>query len=347
MVRKATGRPKRRFPEGYVPLIDVEGTAFECGRMLGQAWRGTLEVFAQTIWADRRPWWTDRVNRKLIAKYAPHLPDVFCGMAKGAGLKENQIGSRIVPEEQTGCTSFAAHPGLTLDGLPISGQTKDAPDDRVFRYQVLRMKISDAPSALTLTYPGWIFGHGFVRGGCSIFRNSLYAGQSKGRLSYAAWGTLALHCRTAEAAVELALRNGLAAEGHCTVADEQGGIFGIEIGAGGIAVLKPRRGIYTHANHVASNARIRRHEVYEEEQRRISRHRQQRLYARLDSERSRLTAQLAYQALCDHEGYPDSLCRHCGEPYDTTGAVVAEPARRLLHVTRSAPCSNWPRTYSL
>jgi len=343
----ARSRPeRRRFPEGAVPLLDVAGTALECGERLGHAWRPALERFAQTIWAGSSPWWKEPAHRRLIDRLAPYLPDLFRGMARGAGLSDDQVGSRVLPRER-GCTSFAVHPRLTLDGTPISGQTKDTPDDRVYRYVVLRMKVAGGPEALTLTYPGWLFGHGFVAGGCCIWRNSLYAGRSEGRLSYAMWGTLALHCPTADDAADLARRHGVACDGaHCTIADSHGGIVGIEIGARGVRLLRPKRGLYTHANHVASGATLRRFETYDEAERLISEHRQRRLHARLAAERGRLTAQLALQALADHEGYPNSVCRH-RPGSSTTAAVVAEPAKGRLHVTRGAPCRHWPTTFSL
>jgi hypothetical protein len=51
----------------------------------------------------------------------------------------------------------------------------------------------------------------------------------------------------------------------------------------------------------------------------------------------------------DHSHYPLGICRHI-DGVDigcTTAAVVVEPTRGLLHVTRSNPCANWPVTYTL
>jgi hypothetical protein len=53
--------------------------------------------------------------------------------------------------------------------------------------------------------------------------------------------------------------------------------------------------------------------------------------------------------LADHEGYPQSICRHWveGEPAsETASAVVVGPARGRLHAARGQPCSNWAATYS-
>jgi hypothetical protein len=210
------------------------------------------------------------------------------------------------------------------------------------------MKMSDAPSALTLTYQGWLFGHGFVRGGTAIFRNSLYVADRVDGMPYGAWGMIALHCPTVDDVMAFTREHGVCRPFHTTVADERGGIVGIENGRGGPVFVKPKRGIYTHANCVIGGKRMLR---YEHENgvfcRADSLNRTQRLQERLGSDGGRLTPQLAYAAMCDHAGYPVCVCRHQGRNVLTGGIAIAEPTRGLLHVTRGNPCQNWPRTFSL
>lgn len=341
------GRP---IPQLGMPLIECEGTALECGEQLGGIWKATLLLESRQF-KGGRPWWRSRCYSPLVEKYCPHLPDVFRGMAKGAGIDENALGERALDEEAAaGCTSFALAPEVTLEGIPISGQTKDPSVARARELLVLRMKMSDAPSMLTLTYAGssWLFGHGFVEGGTAIFRNAMYMDKpSSGGLPYAIWGLLALHCTTIDELIELTDRHGVGEAFHVVVADGRGGIVGIEGGQGGIAYLRPEQGIYVHANAVLSDGRLRETEKDGLFTRADSVHRGQRLMERLRVDRGRLTSQLAYGALCDHDGHPLSVCRHQNMQACTGAAVIAEPTRGLLHVTRGAPCRNWPRTYSL
>lgn len=348
--------PAHHRCEGNVPRLDISGTAYEAGVMLGYAWKEALHHVAATWPTDTAPWWMDRRHAKLVARYVPHIPDLYRGMAKGAGIPERRCaepapgGPAFLAD--AGCTSFAIAPEATLDGIPISGQTKDTGLQQQFRYQVLRLRMSDAPSALTLTYPGLLFGHGFVAGGCAIFRNSLYAGEAHGELAYEVWGLLALHCHTVADVEELTRRHGVHAAGHCSVADEHGGIIGLEFSQGGIAVLKPKRGIYVHANAVMAGTRLARFDTSNPFQAN-SRQRTDRLRARLEADRGRLTPQLAFMATGDHANYPVSICRHeelnmlAKDTVVTSAAVVVEPARRRLTCTRGAPCMNWPTTYSL
>lgn len=338
---------ERMFPEGVVPFVDIEGTAREAGVQLGYAWREALMVEAKDWPAGHKPWWLEKRYDKLIAEYAPHLPDLFRGMAKGAGMPEDRISHPVEPDQKCGCTSFAIHPDQTLDGIPISGQTKDTGPNRWFQFQVLRLKLTNAPSMLTLTYQGWPFGHGFVKGGCAIWRNSLYVADGEGKLPYSVWGLLATYCETVEDVQRLTRDWGVYRSGHCAVADEHGGIIGIEFGKKGPGLLNPVGGIYVHANAVRSKKMMNQKEGGENFGRENSLHREARLNERFKPDKGRLTAQLAMYAMTDHVGYPMSVCRHEGTKAMTTSAVVVEPTRGLMHVTRGNPCSNWPVTYRL
>lgn len=342
----ATNRPARTSPPGAVPLISVEGTAHECGRMLGYVWTEQLRRGASTVAQDSRPWWRHKPYQKLIDHIAPHLPDVYRGMAKTSGVPEQFISTRV--PDGGGCTSFAISGTATLDGDIISGQTKDTPEARLYQFQVLRMKMSDAPSAMSLTYEGWLFGHGFVQGGCSIFRNSLYAGSAGTGIPYGVWGMLALHCKNVEEVMKLTRDHGNNMGSHACVADSHGGIIGIEFTAGGVGFCKPKRGIYAHANAVVASKRLLKHENPSKIFHRTdSLHRGSRLRELLEANRGRLTPQLAYAAMTDHDGHPISVCRHQGAHAMTTACVVVEPNKGLLHATRGNPCQNWPVTYSL
>jgi isopenicillin-N N-acyltransferase-like protein len=313
----------------------------------GYAWADTLRAEAQRL-PPGRPWWQARDLQPLLARYAPHLPELYRGMAHGADLPDDRVGERY-PLPDQGCTSFAVAPAATLAGQPFSGQTKDTHLNRALRFQVLSLRLTDHPaSALTLTYPGWLFGHGFVAGGCAIFRNSLYAGATAGgRIPYFVWGLLALHCPTVAAVAELSRQFPPIEQSHAAVADEQGGILGCEFGQGGLGLLEPEQGLYVHANAVVAPALLP-HEQEEGLFRRAdSLHRVARCRALLSPDLGRLTPQLAWRALADHDGYPVSICRHQAHEAQTTAAVVVEPVARRLTVCRGAPCRQWPVTYTL
>jgi len=342
-------REARVGSEGSLPLLDIEGEAYDCGLQLGQIWAENLRLRAREADPRARAAWCDSRIALLFERYAPYLPDLFRGMSKGAGVEEKRLHPMIAPREDAGCTSFALAPSVTLDGHPISGQTKDTPGQRIMQYQVLRLRVRGGASMLTATYAGEIFGHGFVAGGCALFRNSLNGGDPTGRVPYFTLGLLLLHCTHVDQAREL-LAAALPNQGfHCPLADEHGGILGIEMGAGGAAFLEPVDGIYVHANHVVSGPPLADHvQDPSESYSKSSALRQARLTELFARERGRLTAQRCYLALCDREGYPIGICSDRRPDGNlTTAAIVAEPTRGLLHVTRGVPSQNWPQTFRL
>jgi isopenicillin-N N-acyltransferase-like protein len=340
---------RRISGEGAVPVVDVAGTGYDCGRALAAAWPAAWRSLLADGSAHQVPLLADRTTVQLFERIAPYLLDVLRGVAEELGVQETRFG--WPPPAADGCTSFAVSPDVALDGVPLSGQTKDTPLNRIWRYQVLRMVPTDGPATLTVTYPAWLFGHGFVRGGCSIFRNSLYAGKPERGLGYAAWGLLALHLPTVDDVIEFTREYGVAEGFHATVADEHGGIVGIESGRSGVVFCRSEQGIYAHANNVLTDPALQADEVEPGMNLACSRHRAARMRELLTAAAPVVTPQLAYAATTDHVNAPHSICSHPRSGPDpqnyTTAAIVAEPTRGLLHVSRGVPCQNFPVTYRL
>ena len=350
---RANMRPKVRVvPEGEMPVVDCAGSAAEVGRALGYIWRDTLQMSALRAPADTKPWWTRTGCKKLVNKLAPYLPQLYENMAKYAGVPLWATAVDMHNDdiaEPDGCTSFAITPSHTLDGVPISGQTKDNSLTRAYQFQVLRLRFNDGtPDHLSLTYPGWLFGHGFVRGGCSIFRNTIYNENPGNGLPFSVFGLLALHCKTVGEVVKLVKDHGVRMCFHITVADEHGGVVGIENTAYGAFVLKPKQGIYTHANCIFGSKKACAVEGSSEHfARPDSLHRTSRLRELLAEKGKRLTAQEAMYALADRIGSPRGISRTENNTIITSACIVAQPTKGLLHVTRGSAAENWPVTYSL
>lgn len=82
------------------------------------------------------------------------------------------------------------------------------------------------------------------------------------------------------------------------------------------------------------------------EERRSTHLRQEKLAARLAqaAERGPISSEDVEEALRDHEGYPDSVCRHEGPlsppdlDYQTALSVVLDPRARRLRSTPGPPC---------
>lgn len=348
------GQIPRQIPEGTVPLLAIEGAAYNCGREYGELIQEQFPFYAS--YHHQNPWWLELPPevKRLYERQAPHLFDLFQGLSDGIGQLQDERRPDTVNLGTEGCTSFGVSGKLTLDGEPFSGQTKDTHIKSAHRYVVLRMRIKDAPTILTLAYPGEILGYGMWSTGMSIFRNSLYSSAgAKTGLSMDSWGYLMLAGSSVHDGVDLAKRFGLAGTGNCLISDPQGESLSVEFNAGGVSTVPANAGIATHGNHAEGDSTLAfanyagKEGPSEEEN---SQYRMHGFRHLLHLERGRLTPQRAFVALADHTYYPQGTCRHWveGQPgMETTAAVVVEPTKGLLHAVRGQPCANWPVTYSL
>lgn len=362
----------RMAPEGVIPLIAVEGTAYDCGREYAEIVLRKYPGFRDYL--DLATRWQDlpSLERRLIEQRAPFLMDVHRGLFEVAGraakipqppdtpeairaaaaataAKAAKRGKARKPRKGGGCTSFALSGSVTLDGRPITGQTKDTGVDRIPRYIVLRMRIKGGPTILTLCYPGEVLGYGMWSTGMSQFRNTLWssAGMEKG-LDFMILGLLCLAGKTVHEGAELALKYGRRGAGNQLLADANGDSLSIESNIGGVNILPAKDGICTHANHPFGPDTSKFEEYPVATFKADSEVRTFRLWDRFNADRGRLTPQRTLQLIADHSTYPRGTCKHYGEDGGvTTAVVVCEPTLGKLHAVRGQPCCNWPVTYAV
>jgi isopenicillin-N N-acyltransferase-like protein len=337
----------------------VEGSAYDCGRQYAALVQQRHPGFDRFL---RRAGWSSVLEggtRSLFERRAPYVLELDRGLADGAqgtAARREHEQAGAGPAAGEGCTSFGVSGAVTLEGDPISGQTKDTPFDRAALYVALRLRVTGAPATLSVVYPGELLGYGFWSNGMSIFRNSLYstAGAQRG-LPMEQWAYLALASGSVHEAIELAQRHGIRGAGSCLLTDGRGESASVEFNAAGVNVVPAKDGIATHANHPEGSETSRldcsweRH-GYAPSERECSTWRMHGLWGLLHAERGRLTAQKALLLLGDHTNYPHSICRHevGGQPeQETTAAVVAEPVQGRLHVVRGQPCANRSVTYTI
>ncbi|HET7768580.1 MAG TPA: C45 family peptidase [Chloroflexota bacterium] len=342
----------RRVPEGTVPLVAFEGSAYDCGRGYGE-WARAQHPGYDRYLRQADGWGRlDDVPRRLFERHAAYVPELFLGLRDSGGRASADVRrSTSAGNGHEGCTSFAVSGEACLDGAPIAGQTKDVGIAAAGRFIALRLRITGGPTILVLAYPGEVLGLGMWSTGMALFRNALMStgGAARG-LSMEQWGLLALAGDSIGDAVEMAERHGIAGAGSHLIMDRTGASCSVEYNEGGVGVVPARGGISTHGNHPeAERTRPFEDLTWDESERENSRYRMHGLWGLLDRERGRLTAQRAVQLLGDHTYYPQGICRHwiAGEPEsETVSAAVVEPSKGRLHVVRGQPCSNWPVTYS-
>jgi isopenicillin-N N-acyltransferase-like protein len=342
----------RRVPEGCVPLVAFEGSAFDCGRAYGEFVQSRYPGY-DTYLAQVPGWLAlGPTARRLYDRHAPYVLELFHGLAESMGQRRPMASPPQEPAGGAGCTAFGVSGDVALDAHPLSGQTKDVGYQAAEKFIVLRLRLRDAPTILTVAYPGEVWGFGLWSTGMSCYRTSLYsAADGSGDLTKEQWGLLALAGASVHEAVELAERYGIQGQGSHLLLDQTGAACTVEYNVGGVSTVWARDGIAVHANH-PEGERTARHAdpTWEVGEQVCSRFRMRRLREILDAERGRLMAPSAMLALADHAGYPQSICRHwvAGKPNsETVAAAVADPVRGQLHVVRGQPCSNWPVSYSI
>lgn len=346
-------RVPRRVPQGTVPLISVEGSAYDCGREYGEIVRARYPGYERYL--RQAPDWLrlDPGVRRLFERRAPFVPEIFRGLATDApaGVLPADAPAVGAAPPGDGCTSFGVSGAAALDGQPISGQTKDVSTGAAALFVVLRMRLTGGPTLLVLVYPGEVLGLGLWSTGMSLFRNALPStGSAAGGLTMEQWGLLALAGPGVPEAVELAERHGIRGQGSHLITDGSGAACSVEYNAGGTGVVWARDGIATHGNHPEAPSTAPHADLgWVASERENSRYRMHGLHALLAAERGRLTPQRAMLLLADHTYYPQGICRHWieGQPdSETVAAAVAEPLAGRLHVVRGQPCSNWAVTYT-
>ncbi len=334
--------------DGTIPLIEVDGNAYDCGYHYGQIVREKYPSFRKYLDQAQSFNSLSPAVRKLFEQRCPYILDIHRGLIEASGPAK-QTGKA---NPATGCTSFGVSGSVTLDGEPISGQNKDAPENTYLNHHlhiILRMRITGGPTILVLAYPGEVLGYGMWSTGMTIFRNDMFSvAKGEGALTMEQWGMLTLAGKSVHEGAELAKEFGIAEQGNCLISDPSGQSLNVEFNNGGVSIIPAKDGIVTHANHPVGKETSPFEHYPDKTEKENSRHRMARLWELLDAERSRLTAQKAMMCLADHSKYPGGICRHITKYTNqlTTATVVAEPTKGRLHVVKGNPCTNWPTTYT-
>jgi isopenicillin-N N-acyltransferase-like protein len=123
----------------------------------------------------------------------------------------------------------------------------------------------------------------------------------------------------------------------------------LEVTMDGVHVLRPDgRGWVTHTNHCVHADLLPINETFPEL---IQSHARKRRIDQLVRSSSGQVEELK-SILSDHDSYPTSICRHANDDpvtgfWETVFALIIEPGRRLMHVTRGTPCNHPFETYEL
>ncbi len=354
----------RQYPQ--YPIFETQGRPRELGRQHGEQAAshivGYLEYLAESLHLSREQL-RQRALRfePLFAQYCPDLLTEATGLAEGAKLTladalAAQLRGELAQVGDGACTTFAIGRSGTATSSTFVGQTSDTPAILEQFGYVLRMRPFGKPALLMWTFGGMLGYHGINEHGVSHFANALGGGPNwKFALSHYPLKRLILEQRSVADVLDLMRRFPVCSNGNYMLADATGTIADVELTSDGPFVLPTdMAGFLAHSNHYLCGA----HACEANWQ-----HSLRDSFPRLDRMRELIRSrfgsiQLAdvQQFLGDHDGHPDSICRHqrsgsaeamLGNDGKTVAALIAEPEHRRLHITLGNPCETPFVTWSL
>lgn len=183
-----------------VPFIEISGNARERGRQHGEAAReqirrsiayysGSFERTAKLTWGqvvELSPRWVP-----VVDAYSPGVTDEVRGIAEGAGVTFEEIlalngrgelstGNPFLDGEYEDCSSYAILPPASGDGHVYCGQNWDWRSETGQTVVVLRIVQPGKPTIVMQTEAGQVGRHGVNSAGIALNANGLGARFGKG-----------------------------------------------------------------------------------------------------------------------------------------------------------------------
>ncbi len=350
-----------------LPVIECHGSEYEIGRQYGEQCRESLHSAVGLMYRSMQlmPY---QAGREAVARagsrYLENVRffdagaiDRVKGMAEGSGLAFDDVFALQCYSELfvnypgiVGmCTSFAVSGEATKGGKTILGQNVDwHPDSTV---DLVRIRRKDGSRLFCLFLNGYggfyLSSRGF--GNCANLTLCPPAAVA-GHIPYAFYQYHAMTREGSREAMEV-LRRTARGVGYIHVADRDGFLAGIESVYDDYTILEPRDGVLVHANHYetekykkgdAARAYIPN-----------SFTRADRLRKLIAGSHGSLTPDMMMTFLQDHEGRPNSVCRHVDPALPAVFATlsraswVAVPAEGRLYVAAGPPCEHQYAEYVL
>jgi len=267
----------------------------------------------------------------------------------------------LKPHHADGCTAFGAMPEATVNRHLMVAQNWDwIPQvEGLF----LKIRSETGPNVLCFTEAGVVGGKiGLNSDGIGLTINGLVSNKDD-------WERLQkpFHVRCWEILKSKTLREALSkitrgrrsCSANFLVGQQtrlgDGRLIDVETAPEATLELSPKNGVLTHTNHFSHPDRLGVKQILDEE-RRSTLHRYQRinqLVSPIRDARRKLSLGRAEEMLKDHDGRPESVCRHPNakfpeyERYQTVVSVIMDLYTRQLRATVGSPCESSHQTLRL
>jgi isopenicillin-N N-acyltransferase-like protein len=351
-------------PPAPIEIIRVAGSDHrEAGRQLGEVARDRIREELSTIDEELPAGRTVEQQRALAAEYRaftePRLPwliEELDGIAEAAGVDALDLFASSVeeiwyepriPHASGRCSDVVAGLGATSDGHLLVGHTNDlrpALEDRIVG---IERRVGDDPTIFQLGGVPWL-SVGWNSAGLSLTGNELSPNDERLGISRSHQVLEMMRARTLGAMVGMSLRPDRASSYNNVLSSSDGGVANVEGSATDAEVTGlDADGHTAHTNHYVCDRMLpfegdpgyARHSAVRYE-------RAGTLLAQQPPDS--VTPAVMRSILSDHEGAPDSICRHPAPGAEGSKTVfwcVADVTDGRISFGRGNPCDSLEQTY--
>jgi len=356
--------------QASLPTFDLSGTGRDIGRQHGEAARAQIkdsvafykESFKKAsglAWPEileLAPRWVPDIER-----YLPGISEELHGIAEGSGLEFAEVlalnargelshGNPFRDEEPEGCSSYAILPEAAADGHTYCGQNWDWLAQTGSTVVILRITQPGKPTIVMQTEAGQIGRHGANSAGIALNANGLGPRFGKpGGLPQPFIRRKILESTEMQSALKAVFDSRQSVCTNLVITHRDGFAIDLETTPGRHGWMYATDGILAHTNHFVSfvpeqiAATYRPFSVN-------SLWRLPRLEHGLKAVRTAKGAtgvrDAIADALRDHFGHPNSLCKHddqraeTGDRYHTVASSIVDLTTGDYWISAGPPCEN-------
>jgi isopenicillin-N N-acyltransferase-like protein len=337
------------MPPRRIELVRVAGTHREVGFQIGSATAEVVRRHAAAMDVGRRA--QAAAYRDVTAAELPWLVEELDGVAEGAGADPLAVFAASIeeiavaePAPASRCSDLVATAPATPDGHVWAAHNNDLGPESEGELIALEWRVPGDPVSFTIGIGPWI-SVGFNSAGLALTGNELSPNDDRVGIPRLLLVRDILRRRTLAEAVEAALHPRRASSYNNLLSHRDGGVISVEGSATDAELLRPdERGTLAHTNHYTSP----RMAAFERDPGDIEGSCTRQRAARSWLERGPATPDLLRAALSDHEGAPDSLCRHVehGAQSKTVFWCLADVTEGTVRYGRGNPCDSQEQRYA-
>jgi isopenicillin-N N-acyltransferase-like protein len=336
-------------------LIECQGTPYEIGRQWGEGCKESILKISENICNAMKSYYQaskeEVISKAMkflpaVQKFDPYLVEIIRGQADATELSFEEIFTQKCFNELTFCynnisglcTSFAVTGKATQDGKTILGQNIDF----IAGSTIDLLKIHHANGLIQFTLS---FSNSseftFSSAGIGMCANATIDQDYSSNIPVGCYLPKVMRENNIQDAMDI-LKQVARGLGYYHLADINGQISGIESIHNDFELLRPERDMLLHSNHYLTE-RFKGVDT-------ASRY-QPDSYPRLDRIRSltdqhygHLNIEIIKQILTDHEGHPNSICRHNNPSVPVSSTTLASfimvPVEGAIYIAAGHPCDH-------